>query len=358
MTERDRFDQKFNMYYQGEWKPELSYLNRDSKYKSMHRLLEEGASGYSGLDHALQRGAGAVLRALAVDINRANHGGNEWADERAVTRQQMTPAEAAQAVKAAAALFGADDVGTCRLRRQWIYSHYYDPECRQSYPIHFSDEDGYSAYSNPGLAKDGALIIPADMASAIMLVVEMDFVAMETAPALPAAAATAAAYSKLAFTVTALAEFIRSLGYKAIPSLNCTGLNIPLVIEAGLGRLGRNGLLLHPRFGPRCRIAKIITNLPFPEGTPAADYLQDFCVHCNKCAVNCPAQAISFGEPSDEPLGDFSLAGTRKWQVNYQKCREYWVKSGTNCGVCIAVCTFNRKGRQSRLQPPDSYWQT
>lgn len=332
-----RFDQKYNMYYQGEWNPACSHLSRESKYLSLRNKLREGGLGYTPLDDALQKGAGSVLRYLNIEINRANRGGTAWRTHVRDNCLVLSPQEAAQAVQAAAALFGADDFGTCRLLRSRIYSHYYDPEARQSFPIHFSDEAPSNADS------DQSLVIPADMDSVLVLIVEMDFDAVGTAPALPQVAATAASYSKLAALVTSLSEFICSLGYKAIPSINCTGLNIPLAIDAGLGKLGRNGLLIHPRFGPRCRIAKIITNLPLPEGRPGQDYLKDYCNECGKCAVNCPAQAISYGEPSARPRGNHSLEGMIKWQVDYRKCREYWIESGTNCGICVNACTFNVK---------------
>lgn len=355
---QDRFDQKNNMYYLGEWNSAYSYLNRENKYDSLRRRLEQGTPGYTKLDDALLEGASSVLRALNININRANWGGNAWAGGEAGRRHEFSsPEEAAQVVKSAAALYGADDMGTCRLKRNRIYSHYFDPQDKRSFPIRFSDDDGYSCHSTPGLAVDRSLVIPADMKHVIVLLVEMDFSAVETAPALPQTAATAAAYSKLACLVTSLTGFVRSLGYKAIPSLNCTGLNIPLAIDAGLGQLGRNGLLVHPRFGPRCRIAKIITDMPLPQGQANTGYLKDFCSKCKKCAIHCPAQAISHGEPSSRPKGDFSTAGIAKWQVDYGKCREYWVESGTNCGVCVAVCTFNRKGHQSKLRPPECFWQ-
>ncbi len=62
-----------------------------------------------------------------------------------------------------AALFGADDVGICRLDRRWVYSHYYDPQTRESYPIHFSDEPGFEHHTEPGMLEDRSQIIPAGM---------------------------------------------------------------------------------------------------------------------------------------------------------------------------------------------------
>jgi len=64
--------------------------------------------------------------------------------------------------------------------------------------------------------------------------VEMDFEAINCSPAHPASAATGAGYSRMAFTVGLLAQYIRGLGYQAIPCGNDTACSIPIAIDAGL----------------------------------------------------------------------------------------------------------------------------
>ena len=44
--------------------------------------------------------------------------------------------------------------------------------------------------------------------------------------------------------------------------------SIPIAIDAGLGELGRNGLLVTPKYGPRVRLAKILTNMPLVPDSP------------------------------------------------------------------------------------------
>ncbi|HCL25061.1 MAG TPA: reductive dehalogenase, partial [Dehalococcoidia bacterium] len=92
-----------------------------------------------------------------------------------------------------------------------------------------------------------------------------------------------------------LAEFIRALSYNAIPSSDRTALNIPLGIETGLGRLGRNAKLITQKYGPRCRIAKVIIDLPMETGKPKDFDVTEFCNACKKCARNCAVQAIPLG---------------------------------------------------------------
>ena len=41
-------------------------------------------------------------------------------------------------------------------------------------------------------------------------------------------------------------------------------------------------------------------------------------------------------------LGDFNSRGVLCWQADHARCREFWVKAGTNCGLCIQNCPYNK----------------
>lgn len=59
---------------------------------------------------------------------------------------------------------------------------------------------------------------------------------------------------------------------------------------AGLGVIGTSRLLLTPRWGPRVRLAGVVTDAPLePDPSLEADY----CAGCNICAQSCPSGAIS-----------------------------------------------------------------
>ncbi len=59
--------------------------------------------------------------------------------------------------------------------------------------------------------------------------------------------------------------------------------------RAGLGIIGRNGLLIVDSLGSRCFIGSIITTLDIPADTPA----KGSCLGCGRCIAACPGHAIS-----------------------------------------------------------------
>jgi epoxyqueuosine reductase QueG len=110
----------------------------------------------------------------------------------------------------------------------------------------------------------------------------------------------------------------------------------PLVArDAGLGEIGRMGLLMTPRLGPRVRIAVVTTDLPLEadERRPEPSTL-DFCTRCRKCADVCPSRAI--------PLDDrASIDGARRWRIDSEACFTYWCQVGTDCARCVKVCPYS-----------------
>ncbi|MGB6681214.1 MAG: hypothetical protein WBF08_07835, partial [Candidatus Bathyarchaeia archaeon] len=61
--------------------------------------------------------------------------------------------------------------------------------------------------------------------------------------------------------------------------------------RAGLGNIGFSKLLITPDFGPRVRLASILTNAPLE---PDKEYKNNLCEDCDKkCAKACPVNAIT-----------------------------------------------------------------
>jgi len=170
----------------------------------------------------------------------------------------------------------------------------------------------------------------------------MDYDAIRVSPTCISQATAGLAYSRMAFVVASLAQFIRGLGYTAIPSGNDTRLDIPSAVDAGMGELGRNGLLITPEFGSRVRIAKVLTDLPLKPDSPMEFGVDRFCQSCLKCATLCPSQSIQYGDRTDKPVNISTNPGVRKWPINAGKCLEFWARTGNSCCNCIMVCPFNK----------------
>lgn len=224
--------------------------------------------------------------------------------------------ELTRQLKRSARFYGASLVGVAELDRRWLYSN-------RRYDLQ-------------------PLELPEEVRYAVVMAIEMDGDGIATSPACPAAAATGVGYSRMAFTASCLAEFIRNLGYTAIPDGNDMGLSIPLAIDAGLGQLGRNGILITPEYGPRVRLCKVFTDLHLASDRPIDFGVTDFCRGCRLCAEACEVGAISMeAEPSWEPACRSSNPGVLKWYVDGEKCYEFWCDNGTDCSSCITVCPYN-----------------
>jgi len=126
---------------------------------------------------------------------------------------------------------------------------------------------------------------------------------------------------------------------------NDTALSIPLAIDAGLGEMGRNGLLITPEYGSCVRICKVFTDLPLLPDGPITMGIEAACRTCRRCAEACEVGAISSApEPSFDIACISTRRGVRRWAVNSDLCYTFWLDNGTNCSTCIAACPFTPKG--------------
>jgi len=172
---------------------------------------------------------------------------------------------------------------------------------------------------------------------AIALTVEMDWRMMQSAPAGPCLIESGLQYLMSGIFAVQIAEFIRTLGYPAQAHIDGKyNLVCPLVArDAGLGEIGRMGLLMTPRLGPRVRIAVVTTDMPLiPDRRVYNHAMIDFCTRCKKCADVCPSGAISFEDRKE-------IDGVRRWQISQEKCYTYWCQAGTDCGRCVAACPYS-----------------
>ena len=317
-----RFDQRDDMFRRSNYDPivmkwKKQFTDRDgspNKLGYSHEFFPLTDAAWYIEDHFAMGNVGSNKPGLyaweSYDKNTINS-----------PKSTLGPEELTRKVKNAAAFFGASLVGICRLNKLWIYSHVVD------------DLTG----------ERQELSIPEEFQYAIAIAIEMDYNHVQTSPSAASSAATGLGYSKMAFTVGLVAHFIRCMGYAAIPSGNDTALSIPIAVEAGLGELGRNGLLITEKYGPRVRLCKVFTDMPLIPDSPKYFGAERFCNLCKKCARDCPSQAISNEGKCSEAITASNNSGILKWMINPEQCYRFWGANRTDCSNCIRVCPFNQR---------------
>jgi len=310
-----RFSARFTAFARSRWDPDSPVYGKTAR--SMEEVVALGRPGYSHEDFALQAGAWTMasrMRAPGVQDPDAEYMESARQQEK-VQYEPEDWSEFTGRVKAAARLYGAAAVGITRVDPLWVYAG-----------------DGEEPTSGPA----------EELTTAIVLAVEMDYEMIGTSPSATASAATGDGYSRMAFVAACTARFLQALGWQALPCGNDTALSIPLAIDAGLGELGRNGLLITPGFGPRVRLCKVLTRAPLVADRPITFGVREFCDACMKCADECPSTSISREEPSWEGPTPSNNPGALKWYVNVDKCLAFWRANGTGCANCIRCCPFNK----------------
>jgi len=145
--------------------------------------------------------------------------------------------------------------------------------------------------------------------------------------------------SRLGFRATAIpASFIEdeknllgNLSHKAIARM------------AGIGWQGKSLLIVSPEFGPRIRLATVLTDMPLVPDKP----LKNRCGKCTACTKACPASAIRNILPKE------SHFAAREEAIRLDKCREKTTEfkavpgiGAMICGVCVKSCPHG-KGKNS-----------
>ena len=172
---------------------------------------------------------------------------------------------------------------------------------------------------------------------AICLALEQDYWQTQTIPSMEAEFAHFGTYEEEGAYAIELAEYIRSLGYRAqihSPNDNSAAY-IPMFVEAGLGQLGANGQLLSPHFGSRSRLMIISTDAVVTYDEPVDYGLHKFCEICQVCVNRCPGRALV----KDKVW----WRGAEKHKLMYDRCRPV-MATYEGCGVCMLVCPVQRYG--------------
>lgn len=145
-----------------------------------------------------------------------------------------------------------------------------------------------------------------------------------------------------------------------------------MAVEAGLGHMGLNRLVLHPKFGSAIQLDSILINGVVDEYDHPLE--ENPCIKCNLCAAVCPTGAITKNQPFD-----FMSCITHTYRDNYigfnnlveaivtsRDMEEYrshfddretglmWqslmFKIGYRCSYCMAVCPAGEEVKPAYLE--------
>ncbi len=121
-------------------------------------------------------------------------------------------------------------------------------------------------------------------------------------------------------------RFVASLSHKAV------------ALHAGLGWQGKSLLLVTPQFGPRVRLATVLTDLALPAGAP----IKNRCCKCTLCVDGCPAGAIK-NASTELHYSSRSEAVDLDGCVQQLRRNEQIVHIPPYiCGVCVSACPWGR----------------
>ena len=148
-----------------------------------------------------------------------------------------------------------------------------------------------------------------------------------------------------------VAKFLQGRGFRAEALKATVGsemdmqtLSMPLphktvATRAGLGWIGKTGLLITEPHGSAVRLTTVLTDAPLPVAQPVDE---SRCGECDLCVTKCPAGAAQgalwkAGMPRSEIVNAFACA---------KKARELSARVGvdhTICGICISVCPWTNR---------------
>jgi len=289
---------EFDAYYQ--MHPEHKEI--DEKIRAMPNLDEPGSRSYDPLTSPMNAATFDVIEKITRNV--------EWPSKK--NKIKVTSEDITQRIKGFVHYLGADLVGVTKLNPAFVYSHVGRSPGTWGEPVELNHE------------------------YAIAIAVEMDFNMVRFAPHHASTTETSLKYFEAAKMAMIISRYIQLLGYEARAHVdgNYRVMCVPVAVDAGLGELGRLGLLITPQFGPRVRLAVVTTNIPLQCDKPITFGVQNFCGFCKKCARNCPSGAIA---NDDKKLWN----NVEKWQSAQEPCYKFWRLQGSDCSLCIQVCPYS-----------------
>lgn len=289
--------EKFETYYKD--KPDKK--NLDDKFRMKPGLLKKGTLFYHPFTFASAEANFFTVSALKEYID----------GEKNVDKVEIKQDELTKYLKGWAKKLGAISVGITEMKDYHFYSHKGRGE------IYGNEINNTHRFG-------------------IAFSFEMDKEMIDSAPQGTAVMESAQQYLVSGTVAVQIAAFIRELGYEAKAHIDGNyEVVCPLVArDAGLGEIGRMGLLMTPELGPRVRLSVVTTDIPLlVDELKQDDSMIDFCEKCKKCALVCPSHSISLTKRRE-------IDGILRWKINSEACFTFWSAVGTDCGRCMSVCPY------------------
>jgi epoxyqueuosine reductase len=106
--------------------------------------------------------------------------------------------------------------------------------------------------------------------------------------------------------------------------------------KSGLGWIGKNSNLIHPKAGSFFFIAEIICDLELNYDGP----IKDFCGTCTKCIDACPTEAISpYVVDGSKCISYLTIELKEQIPDSFKNKMNDWI---FGCDICMDVCPWNR----------------
>jgi epoxyqueuosine reductase QueG len=167
----------------------------------------------------------------------------------------------------------------------------------------------------------------------IILAIEMDEEIIKTEPSELAKDLNKSFYAKFRTITEKIAEYLVNRGFETqIAYPNEILIDLPFLAEkAGLGCIGKNGLLITPEFGSKIKLSAILTSLQDPAfgcSKKGFSWIKEYCKECNECLNFCENEALV----KESDIDTVKLIDS--------KC----IGSEEGCTYCIEKCPFYEKG--------------
>lgn len=108
--------------------------------------------------------------------------------------------------------------------------------------------------------------------------------------------------------------------------------------RSGLGWVGKNTLLIHPKAGSYFFLAELVLDLPLEPDAP----LRDYCGTCRRCIEACPTNAIApsgYVMDGSRCISYLTIELKGDIPVLFQDKMANWM---FGCDICQEVCPWNR----------------